>query len=116
MQQHINCFCALSPLTVKMDVVVCAAVDVADIFAVAGVVVCALRTPSVSQIQCPFVRTLNLCYFNAILNSINKILSIEMTQKFMSTYLSFVIKYSIRDQNFNVNISDSWAPLRQLLT
>ena len=45
MQQHINCFCALSPLTVKMAVAVCAAVDVADIFAIAGVVVCALRTP-----------------------------------------------------------------------
>ena len=52
MQQHINCFCALSilirifgkfvSLTVEMAVVVSAAVDVADIVAISGVAVCAL--------------------------------------------------------------------------
>ena len=52
MQQHINCFCALSilarifgkfvSLSVETAVVVSAAVDVANIVAIAGVAECAL--------------------------------------------------------------------------
>ena len=54
MQQHINCFCVLPilarisskfvSLTVETAVVVSAAVDVANIVAIAGVAACALWT------------------------------------------------------------------------
>ena len=125
-QQHISCFCALSSLCrifgksffliVEVAVAVSTAVDVVYIVAIPGVIVCALQTLSVSQIQYPFVKTLNLYSFNTILNSIDKILSTEMKKKFMSTYFPFFRKYNNCDQNVNISIPHSWAPLRPLLT
>ena len=100
----------------EITVVVSAAVDIADIVAIVDVAVCALWTLSVSQIQCPFVKSLHLCSFNTILDSIDKRLSTAMKQKLVSTYFSFVRECDYRGQNVNINISDSWAAFRQLLT
>ena len=94
-------------LTVEMAIVVFAVVDVANIVAIASVTMCALWTLSIPQIQCPFVKTLNLCSFNTILDKIDKRLSTTMKQKLRWAYFSFVKKYDDCDQNVNINISDS---------